>query len=552
MAVATYTTNLTDIYTSDSETTASGNWSAIGTGGAGLTIPETDYYIQGTACATKAAFASATKGMIRTNSDVGGSGTDGAYVAWMTHTAPNSLAVKASGGMQFLIGSAAGVYHHHYVGGSDTMTFQGWVFVAVKEQSGYEDTSTGTPSTTVESSFGGLWNLPSGGPTKGSPCAIDGIRVGRCDAVIEFGTGADPEATFTSALTTFDSSTNRYGNLTQRASGGTIENSGLIQFGTATNAVEFNDSDKNIVIRAHDHVTAGFNAWEANNASSIITFTRINVSALGGNSIGSWTTNNNATLSWDSCSFSDMGTFSFDTNSTINQTTFLRCGVVTHGGATMNNSKILLSTAAADTGALSYNLAADPNGEMDNMTFSKGTNAHHAIDFGTNVTSDITLTGCEFTGFGSTADSNDSTVRFLATSGALTLNLVGCTVDGAAATASNFSVDDAAGITVTISISVPITITVKDTGGNLLNNVQTAVYLTSDRTEVMNTDTVSGVASASFGGTTPAECEVRCRKASSTDSPRYKNFSSVQTIASTTGLSLAVTMIVDTNNNATT
>jgi len=465
MTAASYTTNLTNIYTSDSETTTL--WSAIGTGGAGLNIPETDYYIQGTACATKNAFASSTKGLIRVNTDAGGSGTDGAYIAWMTHTAPNSLAAKASGGMQFLIGSASGAYKQHYVGGSDTMKFQGWLLVAVKEQSGYEDATTGSPSATVESAFGGLWNLPSGGPTKGAPNAIDGIRVGRVDTVIEFGTGADPDATFAGALAVHDSDTNRYGTLTQRIAGGVIENSGLVQFGTATNAVNFTDSDQSIVLRAHDHVTANFHTWEANNASSIVNFTRVNVTALGGNSIGRWITNNNATLNWIGGTFTDYGTLSFDTNSTI-EYTFLRCKQITHGGATMNNTAVLLSTVAADEGAVLYDINVDPDGEMDNMTFSKGTNAHHAIRFGTNVPATMTLRGCDFSGFGSSDDANDSVFRFDDTSGSITLNLVNCTHDG-----SGFTVDDAAGVTVTVVIDPATTkFTVKDINGTAIQNAR--------------------------------------------------------------------------------
>jgi hypothetical protein len=98
--------------------------------------------------------------------------------------------------------------------------------------------------------------------------------------------------------------------------------------------------------------------------------------------------------------------------------------------------------------------------------------------------------------------------------------------------------------------SVTVKVTVKDTGGNLLTDVQTAVYLISDRTEIMNEDTVAGIASTSYAGVTPVDVEVRCRKASSGDT-RYKNFSSLQTIQSGTGLDFAVTMVVDTNNNAT-
>lgn len=107
------------------------------------------------------------------------------------------------------------------------------------------------------------------------------------------------------------------------------------------------------------------------------------------------------------------------------------------------------------------------------------------------------------------------------------------------------------GSTVTFSGSVTVTITVKDEAGDPIHNVQTAVYKTSDRTEIMNEDTnSSGIATETYTGTTPVEVEVRCRKASA-GSTKYINYSSLQTIT-TSGLSLSVTLREDTNNNATT
>jgi hypothetical protein len=449
MTAATYTTNLTEII-GDTETNATTNWSALGGGASGLNAGETDYFIEGSQCLTKNAFASATKGMIYNDgADFGGSGTDGAYSIWATHLTPNSLDTIAAGGLQFLVGSSTSDFEQYYIAGNDTVEFGGWVFGAINEATA-GDASTGTPSTTVEQYFGVQAKMV-GGPTKGAPLAIDTVRAGRHDLIIEFGTGADPEATFDAVLTSLETATNRWGLLAQRTPGGDFENSGLIQFGTSTNAVEFNDSDKVIFIRDHPHVTANFNTWEANNASSIITFTNLVVKALGTTSTGRWLTNNNPTMTWTTSSFIDMGAFTFGTNSTIDTCTFNNCGVITPAGATMNGSNILASAVAADDGALFYDETADPDGELNNMTFSKGTNAHHAIRFGTSVPAAITLRGCDFSGFGSTDDANDSVFRFDDTAGSITLNLVGCTNDG-----SGFTIDDAAGVTVTVVID-PVT-----------------------------------------------------------------------------------------------
>jgi hypothetical protein len=106
---------------------------------------------------------------------------------------------------------------------------------------------------------------------------------------------------------------------------------------------------------------------------------------------------------------------------------------------------------------------------------------------------------------------------------------------------------------VVIQGSVTVQVTVKDVGGTAISGAQAAVYLTSDRTEILNSATNgSGVASTTYAGTTPVEVEVRVRKASSADNPRYRNFSSIQNVQSGSGLVLDVTLQEDTNNNATT
>ena len=244
------------------------------------------------------------------------------------------------------------------------------------------------------------------------------------------------------------------------------------------------------------------------------------------------------------------GTSRFTTNNIFNG-----CEQITNNGADMDGCSVLLSTVAADTGALLYNEASDPDGTLDNLIISKGTNAHHAIDFGTNVDSSlvsITLRGIEFTGFGSTDDSNDSTVRFLATTGTLTLNLIDCTVDGVSPVASgggqNFSVDDAAGMTVTVVVQpVTLTVTVKDSVSlAVLQNVQTSIHLVdSPFTELMNEDTTAGgIASESYAGSTPVDVVVKCRKSEDTDSPRYYGVSRIETITSS---GLSVTVLLEQN-----
>ena len=104
---------------------------------------------------------------------------------------------------------------------------------------------------------------------------------------------------------------------------------------------------------------------------------------------------------------------------------------------------------------------------------------------------------------------------------------------------------------VVIQGSVSISITVKDEGGTEIEGAIVGVFTTDDKTELLNDNTnASGQVSATYAGSTPREVKVWIRKASSGDT-KYKNFSSVQSI-SASGLTLNITMVEDTNNNATT
>jgi hypothetical protein len=460
MAVSTYTTNMTDLLVGAGD---SGNCTGLGGGASGLNN-ETDYFIQGTGCTTKNAFASARKGFIWNSAADRASlpGTDGAFLMWVTHATPNSLDTIANGGITMLVGSSTSDYKHYYVGGSDTIEFMGWILAAVNPSETADEADAGTPSA-VEQYFGVLWDLPTGGPTKGAPNAMDAIRAGRCDIIYELGTSTDPDASFELAVTNRGDVTDRWGLIQLR--NGSYFCSGLHQLGSSTNVVNFTDSNKSMFWNDHPAVTAPFNTLEIQNASSVVNMTNISWKALGTKSPGTWVTTDNATVNLTTCSFIDWGQMTFASNTTVDTCTFLGCLRINHGGATMNGSSVVESQVAADEGALFYDEAVDPDGEMDGMTFSKGTNAHHAIRFGTNVPAAMTLRNCTFTGFGSTDDANDSVFRFDDTTGNITLNLIGCTTDG------TFSVDDAAGVTVTIVLN-PVTTLVHiddDTGASLQN-----------------------------------------------------------------------------------
>lgn len=150
----------------------------------------------------------------------------------------------------------------------------------------------------------------------------------------------------------------------------------------------------------------------------------------------------------------------FTTGVTMNGGVIANSGLVTIGGADLAGTSILTSAVAAGAGAAAslWDTASDPNGELDNMTFTKGTNAHHAIRFGTNTPATITLTGWTLTGFNALDDQTDSALYFDDTGSDVnwTVNVNGGT--------GNFKYHKArAGDTVSIVVSpVALLVTAKD------------------------------------------------------------------------------------------
>jgi hypothetical protein len=149
-------------------------------------------------------------------------------------------------------------------------------------------------------------------------------------------------------------------------------------------------------------------------------------------------------------------------------------------GCDMSGSSISGYLGAANTSALLYDINADPNGELDNMTFTMPATSTHAIEFGATVPASMTLTGCDFVGYGSTNNANDSIFHFKDTGGSITLNLVSCTNDGGG---FSYRTD---GATITIATSITVTFT------GIANGTEIRVYNTGTSTEKDGIESVTG------------------------------------------------------------
>lgn len=474
MAAPSYNTDLTVINVVD---TAGGttNWSALGGGSSGL-ASETDYYIQGDGCISKAGFTATTKGMIYNAGTTTITSGDAVFM-WMKQNNRNLMDTQSNGGQQLLIGTGTGAYDQFYIDGSDSpgSDLAGWRIFAV-DPTATPSNTTGTPGATP-SYFGGQWKILGSGSLKGNPNGIDAFRHGR-EIQCTDGDVTNGYATFTGAGSTDATTSNRWGILTPTA--GSYQFHGCFVMGTASTSVDFRDSNANIVVLEDEFVASTFNEFEIRNTSSNVQWGSVQISHLGTTSPSTLTLNV-GTFTGDSNRFDGCATTTFNSNgsSSCTNTTWVNSGQIILNEADISGSNILTPTVAADEGAVYDNrttTAAVIASELDGTSFTMGTNSHHAIRFGTGVTHDVTLRNIDFTGFGTTDDANDSTFRFDATSGSITLSLVNCTVNGSAASDANISIDDAAGVTVTLSID-PVTtlVNVKDENGNNLSGA--SVYL---------------------------------------------------------------------------
>jgi len=379
MAVPTYTTDLAAIDPNLSETTT--GWTNIGTG---APANEGDYFIQGSFCVSKGAWSAATRGLNFNYTSSLSISSPSAVLMWVYYACPNALAAESAGGIQVIIGSSTTTnFKRWYVRGSDTYTYGGWYCYAV-DPTVTADATTGSPTTALQY-FGAQANV-TGSVAKGNPFGVDALRYGREFRIYD-GSTADGYATFSGAAATNDSTSNRWG-LCQSIDGGYLVQ-GLMVFGYSA-AVDFRDSNTSILIAVTKKVVSSFNAFEVRNASSRVDWTNISFLALGTTSRGNFITTDNADINITSCTFTAMGTFTFQSGATILSSTFRRCNLVTQGGAVFTGS-----TFDSTNDSAKAIIVSNP-ANIASCTFtSSGTK--HGIEFTTQGT--YSWSGNIFTGY---------------------------------------------------------------------------------------------------------------------------------------------------------
>lgn len=505
MTVPSYTEDLADIDLAASDT----NWeecAATGWNTGGSSTYDTDFpYIQGSGAVTQQATKASIGGLMVDNGSGISLPADGAYFVWQVFASSTGLDTYANGGLRVVVGSDRSNFKSWDVGGKDfgRNPYGGWANHVVNSGVSVDDT-VGSPAATEQYIGAAYKSLVAIG--KGNPHGVDAIRYGRGSSIFEHGEAAN-YCTFAGFAAQNDNSNNMWG-LIQAIAGGYLYK-GKMTLGTASNVCDFRDSNVSILVDSTPKVTANFNTIEVNNPSSRVDWTNVLITALGSTSPGRLICNANADLNWDGCQFTDMGVFTLGgTGSEILNSIWTRCGLITVAGGKLNGSSVLLSTVAANASAVNWNVATNPDGYLDDLTITKGTNAHHAIEFGISSPTSMTVRGLTATGFNAANANDDSTFYVARTSGSVTINCVGCS--------GNMTYKTAGASVTIVSDPVTVKVTAKTATGVNVENARvilrasngTGPFPYDETVTIANSGTTATVTHATHGMATNDKVQI--------------------------------------------
>lgn len=427
------------------------------------------------------------------------------FSIWTIHSVPGILSEQgdATPGIMVGLGTSTTVstISSYAVGGKATYEEGGWRNYVVDPSNtptGPDSGgNTGTAASTTGNSHFVMIYYQDTGPSRASPFAVDAIRTGRMILTATGGTstGVDNANPLSSTAANFpqyqvfdDHNTgaalsiggtsqtlvnggfHRFGQIVENK--GSYVCKGIIRLGVSGgSSIYFNDSSRSVVFEDTPDTYADFNRLEIRNAASTVILDSMSFSGLGTTSRGNFEMHENATVDFDSCSFLDMGTFIFQSNATLDDSSFRRCNTITTGGAAFTNCTFSRSNSSIAT-------SASTTADFDGCTFlSDGTG--YAIDLGT-ITGTVTQNvNCTFTNYDPGTDANggsggnaNSAIRVNVASGnSLTLQVASGTsvptVDNVAASAGTLSVVQTVNYTVENIRSGTNLQLIEDNGGTL-------------------------------------------------------------------------------------
>jgi hypothetical protein len=510
----TVTTDLTVITSAEEATNAL--WNAVGTQSAAV---EPDFFVQGAQCFSRAV-SNSTKGMVYDNTTgidfTTGTHKDKLVYIWMRVNTPQLVDTRTAGGVvvRLCTTSATSNFREWYVDGKDTLPeIDGWICYVIDPQSAGNNTS-GSYSAASVRYFGGVIKTTTS--AKGQNLGIDQISYGRGELYVSGTVTTAGEGFKEITAVAFDSAkTNRWGIITIKS--GIFYVKGKIIIGHATADTTFSSRGEvvifetpsykettNVVKAIPDASVGGTTGADGKTTYLGIGFiggsgaTAIDFGVIVGTDSGrsgpTFKVAENAglttpgrtlatvTASNDAMALSQYATNYIGFEGAINLggtntagddayvTNFNGCGNIT-ANVELDNSFVLSPVVVANTSAVIWNDNTDPDGLLDNSTFTKGTTDHHAIEFGTGSPISLTLRGLNFSGFNASQDVNASIFHIKRTSGTVTINLVGCSSD--VAFTNSYRTD---GATVVIVLDpVTLQLTVQNTAGTKIQNARALV-----------------------------------------------------------------------------
>jgi hypothetical protein len=377
---------------------------------------ETDYYIQGNSCASS---DFNNKSGLHSNgvnygSDLSGSfGTGGCFFSWHVILPGNAMDTFDNGGLRSVVGSSLSNWNAWKSGGNDygRNPYGGWQnYVAWPQAT--PDYTGGSGHGGVYQYFGAAANVLSP-PSKGTQHGWDAMYYGRGTITITEGTAGAP-ANYTDLAAYNDTGPNRFG-LFQNQQGSFLWK-GMISYGSSSTACYFLDQNKSIIVDDAPATYEEFNMMRIYNSSTEVYLTSMVYSSLGATSPGTFQVVADTTAYLDACLFKDWGKFYFQSKSTVDGTTFLRCDSVTQNSASIINTLFSNSIGSAA-------LKVDAVGSISNLSFvSSGTG--WAME-GFSSTGSYTLNSITYNGYdsgtGPSGATGDRALHILATAGTATI-----------------------------------------------------------------------------------------------------------------------------------
>lgn len=311
--------------------------------------------------------------------------------------------------------------------GNDTYPAkESWLIAAIDPNiASHRSSTTGSPSLTAVDHFAII--VDQSGTSKAENYALDAIDVG-AGLTLVGGDGGDADGTWQDFVDLDEGTAlNRWGLIHTKE--GILYTIGEMIIGTSS-ATVFTDSQKTIVF-SDGLFAAGFSGitLDLQNVSTNINMTSITFLSQGTAS-GEDTrpifnvSDNTGIFTAVNCLLDNFASITLTTACDLETCIISNSGQVDAGGGSMlEGCSIINSTVAANTSSLLWDVNLNPDGELDNMVFTKGSAAHHAIEFGTTSPLTMTVIGLISSGFNSANNQNDSFFHVKRTSGTVTINV---------------------------------------------------------------------------------------------------------------------------------